>query len=311
MSKDWLSYDAQVDRLVQRGLTVHDRQSAAAFLSQVSYYRLSGYFRHWQVDPDNKDDRFLEGASFEDVQNLYEAEQELAAVFNELLLPMEILLRTRFAYFYCKNVGTPGRFPYGDGFDLPVKKHQKPVHIALLEALDRSKEDFVSHYRIGKPCGGRCQPAAYDDMPMWVAIEVASFGNLSLMIKASGKSGVLDELAESMNLSPHYLPAQIRSLVYLRNRMAHGARLWNHFVINRASLKPRLVKDIQRQHRNFTYDSVYQTLVTLDYLAKSVEMHDTWLSDRIEPLLAKNALLAYGIATPVKFGEMPLDLLLP
>ncbi|CAB0855149.1 hypothetical protein FRC0360_00737 [Corynebacterium diphtheriae] len=51
MTKNWLSYDDQVALLNQRGMHIEDDQAAAEFLSRVSYYRLSGYFRHWQRDP--------------------------------------------------------------------------------------------------------------------------------------------------------------------------------------------------------------------------------------------------------------------
>ena len=58
MQKNWLSYDEQLDLLTRRGMWIEDERAAARVLSCVSYYRLSGYFRYWQKDPDYGDDDF-------------------------------------------------------------------------------------------------------------------------------------------------------------------------------------------------------------------------------------------------------------
>ena len=56
--KPQLSYDKQADLLARRGLTIDDRKECMDFLSTVSYYRLSGYFRYWQRDPAKGDNQF-------------------------------------------------------------------------------------------------------------------------------------------------------------------------------------------------------------------------------------------------------------
>ena len=89
MPKDWLSYEQQVELLGQRGMRIDDEASAAEFLARVNYYRFSGYFRHWQQDPTRGDNRFLKGTSFESISALYDAEQELVAVCDELLHPLK------------------------------------------------------------------------------------------------------------------------------------------------------------------------------------------------------------------------------
>lgn len=225
MVKRWLSYDEQVKLLQERGLTVTDAASAAEFLSRVNYYRLSGYFRYWQVDPMAGNNRFLDGSSFEVIQRLYEAEQDLVAVCDEVLHPIEVLLRTRFAYYYAQHVGAIGTFARGDGFTQSPDPNDERVEEHALSNLDRSKETFVSHYRDEIKTGNAYSIEAYARMPVWVAVEAFSFGSLSRLIEASSKSGVLHDMAASMNVSPTTLPSQVRSFVYLRNRNAHCAKL--------------------------------------------------------------------------------------
>ncbi|RRD53514.1 Abi family protein [Buchananella hordeovulneris] len=301
MDKVWRNYAEQVDLLRDRGLMVKDRASAEEFLSQVNYYRLEGYFRYWQIDPENKDNRFISGSSFDTIKRLYQDEQALLFVCDEVLRPIEALLRTRFAYYYAEKVSEVGDYVKGKGF---VQQRPKRVEEYVRASLDLSKERFVAHYRVGEE-----KSYEYPDMPIWVAVEVLSFGCLSRMIEASYESGVLASLADSMNVGVKDLPGQVRSFVYLRNRIAHCAKIWNHSVIDKAGLVPKISGRAKRRYRSFSDESIYKTFVALDYVASQSGLNDSWLSDRVEPILKANRLLAAGIATPAKYGQMPTDLL--
>lgn len=309
MDKHWLSYDEQIELLQKRGLAITDTASAAEFLSRVNYYRFSGYFRYWQVAPTAGNNRFIDGASFEVIQRLYEAEQDLVAACDEVLHLVEVLLRTRFAYYYAQRVGGVGVFARGDGFTQSPNPHDERVEEHALSNLGRSKEAFVSHYRDEIRAGRAYSIEAYARMPIWVAVEAFSFGSLSRLIEASSKSGVLHDMAESMNVSPATLPSQVRSFVYLRNRNAHCAKLWNHAVLDRPGLLPNIARRAKRLHRQFSDHSIYKVFVALDQVAIRTGLQRGWLANHVEPILASNALLAAGIATPARYGKMPLQLL--
>lgn len=310
MSKDWLSYEQQVELLGQRGMHIDDEASAAEFLARVNYYRFSGYFRHWQHDPARGDNQFFQGASFETIRALYDAEQELVAVCDELLHPLEVLLRTRFAYAYGCRVGVTGTFAHGEGFTQSPHPDAERVEEHALANLDRSKEAFVAHYRDEIKQGQTYKPEAYDRMPIWVAVEAFSFGSLSRLIEASSSSGVLDDIADSMNTSRRLLPGQVKSFVYLRNRIAHCAQLWNHRVLDVPGLQPKTTRRIKQNYRKFSDHSIYKILVALDDVATRSGISTDWLSETIEPILHKHRLLAKGIAEPARYGELSPDTLI-
>lgn len=310
MSKDWLSYEQQVELLGQRGMHIDDEASAAEFLARVNYYRFSGYFRHWQHDPARGDNQFFQGASFETIRALYDAEQELVAVCDELLHPLEVLLRTRFAYAYGCRVGVTGTFAHGEGFTQSPHPDAERVEEHALANLDRSKEAFVAHYRDEIKQGQTYKPEAYDRMPIWVAVEAFSFGSLSRFIEASSSSGVLDDIADSMNTSRRLLPGQVKSFVYLRNRIAHCAQLWNHRVLDVPGLQPKTTRRIKQNYRKFSDHSIYKILVALDDVATRSGISTDWLSETIEPILHKHRLLAKGIAEPARYGELSPDTLI-
>lgn len=310
MPKDWLSYEQQVELLRQRGMHIDDEASVAKFLERVSYYRFSGYFRHWQHDPARGDNQFIEGTSFETIRALYAAEQELVAVCNELLHPLEVLLRNRFAHAYGRRVGATGMFAHGVGFTQSPHPDAGRVEEPALSNLDRSNEAFVTHYRDEIKQGRTYKPEAYDRMPIWVAVEALSFGSLSRLIEASSSSGVLDDIADSMNTSRKLLPGQVKSFVYLRNRIAHCAQLWNHRVLDVPGLQPKTTRSIKQKYRNFSDHSVYKILVALGDVASRSGLSTNWLSGTIEPILDKHPLLAKGIAEPARYGELFPDALI-
>ena len=310
MPKDWLSYEQQVELLGRRGMRIDDEASAAEFLARVNYYRFSGYFRHWQHDPARGDNQFFQGASFETIRALYDAEQELVAVCDELLHPLEVLLRTRFAYAYGCRVGVTGTFAHGEGFTQSPHPDAERVEEHALANLDRSKEAFVAHYRDEIKQGQTYKPEAYDRMPIWVAVEAFSFGSLSRFIEASSSSGVLDDIADSMNTSRRLLPGQVKSFVYLRNRIAHCAQLWNHRVLDVPGLQPKTTRRIKQNYRKFSDHSIYKILVALDDVATRSGISTDWLSETIEPILHKHRLLAKGIAEPARYGELSPDTLI-
>lgn len=304
MPKGLLSYEQQIELLGQRGMHIDDTAAAAEFLARVNYYRFSGYFRHWQQDPARGDNRFFKGTSFEAICALYDAEQELVTVCDELLHPLEVLLRTRFAYAYGHHVGVTGMFARGEGFTQSPHANVERVEEHALSNLDRSKEAFVTHYRDDIKQGHTYKPEAYDRMPIWVAVEAFSFGSLSRLIEASGESGVLDDIAESMNTSRKFLPGQVKSFVYLRNRVAHCAQLWNHRVLDVPGLQPKTTRKIKKEYRSFSDHSIYKILVALDDIATRSKISDTWLRDAVEPILNNNPLLAQGISQPARYGEV-------
>nr|WP_272885043.1 Abi family protein [Corynebacterium phoceense] len=218
-------------------------------------------------------------------------------------------MRTRFAYYYAQRVGAIGTSARGDGFTQSPDPNDERVEEHALANLDRSKETFVSHYRDELKTGNAYSIDAYARMPIWVAVEAFSFGSLSRLIEASSKSGVLHDMAASMNVSPTTLPSQVRSFVYLRNRNAHCAKLWNHAVLDRPGLLPNIVRRVKRNHRQFSDHSIYKIFVALDQVATKTGLQHDWLANRVEPILATHPLLAAGIATPARYGEMSTQLL--
>lgn len=314
LDKEWLSYADQVRLLQEHGLIVDDPIHCETVLSQVNLYRFFGYFRYWQGDPSSGENQFIPGASFERIWDLYRAEEDLKAACMPLLSSLEVMTRTRFAHHYANLVGSTRSLAEGEGLTpsptRPDGSQPEGVQERALRNLDHCKEPFISRYLDTHSRELPYPSAAYERMPIWVAVEAFTFGALSKLIEASKDSGVLDAIADSMKVSRRDLPSQIRSFVYLRNRIAHCSKLWNHAVLDRPALQQAQARRA-REVRDFDDMSVYRIFVAMDAMAKKTGLRDNWLEEDINPILVRSPLLASGIATPKKYGQMPLDLLMP
>lgn len=311
MSYKWSSYTEQVQLLTSQGMNIPDPEQAALFLSQVSLARLNGYLRYWRQQPEHRHSPFLPGTSFQTVQDLFQAEQQLLDQTGIALRKLELLLRNRFAYSYSQKVGVTGTFLTGQGFDSTDNQSNHRIAEQIITALERSNENFIAtHRETDETADVRPAVEIYKNVPIWDAVEVLSFGALSRLIAASEESGVLEQMATLLNAMPKHLPGQVRALVYLRNRIAHCMRVWNQPILEPPVEHKKLAIIVKKNLRDYDPRSAYRILVVMDDLLRKAGITQAWLVNEIEPILKANPLLAQGITAPQKYGHIPQELLL-
>lgn len=291
----WLSFDEQVEKLTGAGLQVDDEAELRSFLSRVNCFRFLGYFRHFQTFPSGGDPFFAD-VSFEQIRCVYEADIKLSAAILDALQEIELLLRAQFAQYFGADATRARGVFMEEGIFTPSPKGNQ-VHECIARDVKRSKEPFLKRY-FDKAFSNEGVPIAeaWRSLPIWAAVEVFSFGTLSRSIEASQKTGVTKQIAESIGVPQSKLPRIIKSFVYLRNRCAHHARLWNHSVTDAPSL-PKKVKIHAQKRRQYKNRSVYQVLVAMDYFLDRSELQKKWLEAVVEPILVDKRYLD-GICDP-------------
>lgn len=223
--KPSLSWDAQVDLLVQRGLVVSDRVACAAFLAANNYYRFSGYMRYFQKAPHLGDNSFQPGTAFEEIRAIYDADEALRSLLSQRLARVEVLLRTHTAYVIANAHGPCGRYLEQDFYTDAA--NSEPTVESCLKDIERSRERHILRYTAAE--GGTPD---FTGLPVWSAVEAFSFGTLSKCIERGGQGSLADAVATSIGVAKAGFPYRVRALVYLRNRCAHHSRLWHHSVID-------------------------------------------------------------------------------
>lgn len=252
--KSWLSYNDQLDRLIERGLNVSQRHKALSYLQRLSYYRLSGYWFDFRERSEvccpiprenNKKgkpktnrlalDEFKEGASFKDVIALYVFDKKLRLLVMDAIERIEIALRVDIAHLLGEynSVAYLNKSHFHEGFSvhLDASKGVTKHHDWLskhAQLINRSREAFILHNKkkYGLP------------LPIWVACEVWDFGTLSTLY-AGLKPDDQDKISSKYGISNgKEFSTWLRSLNNLRNICAHHSRLWNRNIADQPKLPP-------------------------------------------------------------------------
>lgn len=212
-TKPPLSYPDQVALLVSRGLNVYDQTKAASFLRCTNYYRLSAYCVPFEI----KRHQFKENVDFESLCGLYEFDRRLRSIIDEAIEMIEISMRASIAYYIAHNHGAFAHEQDTIFFDRCKGRHPEWLEQVHKET-ERSKETFIQHYRNTY--------ADFPALPIWMAVEVMSFGALSQLFHNLRRGDQIG-IAKGMGFHHRILASWLHTFTYVRNLCAHHSRLWN------------------------------------------------------------------------------------
>ena len=272
--KQSLSWDEQTALLTQRGLVIGDVAACTAFLAANNYYRFSGYARYFQHAPHLGDNTFLPGTTFEEIQAIYRADEALRTRLSEALAHAEIALRSHTAHAIATTHG-PYKKYLEQGFytDAPGAE---PTATSCLRDIERSRERHILRY---KATSG--DETDFSELPIWSAVEAWSFGTLSKCIERGASGTLADAVATSIGAAKAGFAYRVRSLVYLRNRCAHHARLWNHSVIDAGPTPNNVRVKAKRQAGQFEPRSILDVIASLDDILVRANAADPILPDLV------------------------------
>ena len=211
--KKHLSLAEQVTLLESRGLIVADKAEAERLLYHVNYYRLSGYLHGFKQEDGV---HYLPGTTLAQIKALYDFDRKLTRILMFALEDIEETLKTRLSY------SLTSAFPenpliYLDG---SIYRNQSDFlrfsSLFYHEFKNNRNLPFIKHHI-----------KEYDgNLPMWVAVEILTMGNISAIYK-NLKGSYQKVLARSYHTGPVQLENWIENLTFTRNHLAHYMRIYD------------------------------------------------------------------------------------
>lgn len=209
--KEFATFQQQLEKLKQRGCIVADENFAIRQLKRINYYRFTAYFLPFKKD----NDTYIDGTSFDTVFRIYEFDRKLRGLLLSICEQIELMLRTRIAYYHSEKYGALG-YLNTENFN-NRHNHDKFIEKCEKEIKQNENKPFVQHH-IEK----------YDSkFPLWVIIELFSMGDLSFFF-SDMRTADKKSIARNVFNTTHYnVSSWLFCLTILRNHCAHYARLYN------------------------------------------------------------------------------------
>lgn len=291
ITKPFMDLDGLVSLLDSRGLSFENTE-VRDFLERVNYYRFSGYAREFQIAPTYGDNRFMPGTTFNQIKTLMTSDAELRHLLLTQLEVVEISIRARLAHELGREHGSSAFYLNVDAY---VDIHNKPELIVegISRDLSRSNSRMIAHYADTSSHIATGSFSRYRDVPIWVAVEVLSFGRITNMLTYLKDFQPAKRVAESMNVQWAPFTSVVHSLSVLRNACAHWMQLWQRAL----DIQCPVQKKLKPRGIRFTPNSVYAAIIMLNHYREKID-GDTRIAENIEQLLASSAEFGAGIRTP-------------
>lgn len=181
-SKPHLSFEQQVDLLLQKGLNA-EREELLARLQDIGYYRLSAYTHPFRErdKQGNTLSRFIPGTTLDSIINHYRFDRQLRLILLDAIERIEISLRSWLVHYHTATNGPFAYarieyFPHWKGYAqlLDKVRIRKDTKGGLIyrgeEAIDHFFSKYGSHHEI---------------LPLWIAVSSLEFGSLVYLDRKS------------------------------------------------------------------------------------------------------------------------------
>ncbi|MCF6768575.1 Abi family protein [Thiotrichales bacterium 19S11-10] len=282
--KPWTSFEEQVDLLKKRGMIITDEAKAKRYLSNIGYYRLSGYWHQYRNITKNNvlEQTFVDNTHFQDILDLYIFDKKLRLLLLDAIERVEVALRVDISHllgsfdpsahinpryfndYFTKKVSDKNETQ----FDLWCRRYEK------LLRQSENKSEFIKHNieKYGHP------------LNIWVISEILDFGALSTLfngMKIENKNKIASKYGITKGT---ILSGWIRSINYVRNICSHHNRLWNQPLVIPPPIK--YIDYLNSSDNNFNHLStrVFIVIYILRHFIKVINPNSTWTMRMIDLL---------------------------
>lgn len=255
--KEPKTFEEQIEILKNRNLIINNEILAKKVLSTTNYYRFTVYGLHLK-----KDNKFIDGTTFEFVYGLYNFDKKLRHLLMGALETIEISFRTYIAYTLAHEYKALG---YLNENNFKIKEYHKRFMVELhKEEYNYNKNELFIQHHINKYQG---------KLPIWVAVEIMSFGIISRVygnLKTEDRSKMANDF---IGINHHVVNSWIISLTELRNACAHYSRVYNKNFVKTPDIHKKYSKC------NLDKDKLFTRILAMKYLVPHEEEWKEFLKE--------------------------------
>lgn len=281
-NKPPLSIDEMIELLSSRGMVFHDTEKAKTFLSQVNYYKLSGYWTYFQ---DKATNNFKIPLFFENVIDIYRFDSKLRSLCFNALEKIEIALHSCFSEHMCNKYGA---YWFEDDSNIQKLKNRAGI---LITSPDMVRSHFVKLVQENKSTQfiRNFQKKYINELPpYWILAQIIPFGSFSKLFSAIKKEDRAF-IANLHNMPDTFLMNSLKNFAYTRNICAHYSRLWNkHLMITAPSVSFR---QEQKYPCFYSGHDTFSLVYLISYFLHKLTPESKWCS------LIKNLIDRYEAKT--------------
>jgi abortive infection bacteriophage resistance protein len=285
----------QIALLLDRNMAFRNIDEAPHFLSNISYYRLKGYW--WEMQADKATHFFKAGSYFEDAIMLYNFDRNFRLILFNAIERIEISIRTKLIYHLSLSFG-----PYWhlDQYLFDKSNHFLNVKSKINSAIEESSEEFIKAHK-----------DKHSDTPpeAWKALEVVTLGTLSKLYRnLKHQLPEKSTIATEVGLTSHkHLASWLTSITLTRNIIAHHGRLWNRIIINKYDWPNHTPAPLLNYvPTNFERRKIFPLLCAIIYLNNFISPGHHIKKELFDLFLKFNTVPLRNMGFPDNWEEQPI-----
>ena len=217
-----------------RGFRDGDTPQAEYLLNRISYQHASGYFDLFKDDDGN-----IPGdAALRQVHRVILFDRKLQALLMEYIGLFELQFRAQYSYAITSERGAfahrnPKNFKNQDHYRSFLRSYEKEFNRQL-----KSRNPEVAKAL-----------QTYGDAPTWLAVEIMTFGTLSMLYNNTRSRTARESVAKSFGATSEYLASWTRAISSVRNQCAHFGQLVGKNLVS----KPKRIPDAKGDNGSILY----------------------------------------------------------
>lgn len=221
-NKCFKTYKEQLEILKSRGMIVDNDERAITVLKRVNYYSLINGYKDLFIATTSPREHYKKGTNFSEIVALYCFDRHLRELLLIELLQIEKAISTTITYIFSYYYGYDHNMYLSlDSFNSIGDRNQY-----LTEKLINKLKEKVSKYS-KKHKAISYYNNCYGYVPLWVLSTVLSFGELNNFYSRL-KYNLKKEIADEYNLSVKDFESVLYILCAIRNKCAHGDRIYTY-----------------------------------------------------------------------------------